>query len=298
MAGGFWRNLFGTPPSPPPLSPEIAEALADLKALAKHEPHLADPILLLAEVLPQLYQDPIRTVFPSLTPEQGRAKLANGIPVLRGEAFGIDDQAFRRRWNDVCAIVERHQQGDFGQRMRLCLSDGRLSPGELLGDVLSGQMNALHARVETLGLDSGLTITIFRLLLIPVLRPVNDAWLPARQGIRWQAGFCPTCGNWPMLGEMRGEARRILRCGLCTADWELPAKMCPYCGMTDAAFLRYFDVPGKDSKYRAAACDACRCYLKTVWTLLPLSGPRLLIADLASMHLDLAAPERGYSVPE
>jgi FdhE protein len=295
---GFWRNRSGAPPSPPPVAPEIAEALADLKTLAKHQPTLADPAALLAEVLPQLYQDPIRTVFPSLTADQARAKLTHGIPVLRGEAFGIDDQAFRRRWNDVCTIVERHQGGEFGGTMRQRLNDGSLSPGELLGDVLSDRMNTLHARAESLGLDPGLTITVLRLLLIPVLRPVNDAWLPVRQGIRWQSGSCPTCGNWPMLAEIGSQPYRVLRCGLCTASWELSATACPFCGLTDPAFLRFLHVPEKDPKYRAAMCDACRCYLKTVWTMLPLSGPRLLVADLASMHLDLAAPADGYSMPE
>src|SRR5256885_12152891 len=59
--------------------------------------------------------------------------------------------------------------------------------------------SALHARVTSLGLDSGLTATILRLLLIPVLRPVNERFLPLRQGLRWEGGYCPTCGSWPLL---------------------------------------------------------------------------------------------------
>jgi hypothetical protein len=44
-------------------------------------------------------------------------------------------------------------------------------------------------------------------------------------------------------------------------------------------------------------CDACRGYVKMVATLAPLNAPRLLAADTATLHLDLAAAERGLGPP-
>jgi hypothetical protein len=42
----------------------------------------------------------------------------------------------------------------------------------------------------------------------------------------------------------------------------------------------------------------CRGYVKVISTLAPLSAPQLLIADLTSLHLDLAAAaDRGFFVP-
>jgi len=39
--------------------------------------------------------------------------------------------------------------------------------------------------------------------------------------------------------------------------------------------------------------DLARGYVKMLSTLTPLQPPQLLVADLATMHLDLAAADRG-----
>jgi hypothetical protein len=46
-----------------------------------------------------------------------------------------------------------------------------------------------------------------------------------------------------------------------------------------------------------ATCDACRTGIKTLSTLSMLPPLMLLIADAATLHLDLAATERGYGPP-
>src|SRR5262249_48658671 len=103
--------------------------------------------------------------------------------------------------------------------------------------------------------------------------------------------------SWPLLAELRGlEQLRFLRCGLCGTEWEYPRLQCPFCGTRDHQVLGYFHMEGEEAKYRAATCDACRGYVKTVSTLAALSGARLLVADLATLHLDLAAADRGYTI--
>jgi formate dehydrogenase maturation protein FdhE len=69
---------------------------------------------------------------------------------------------------------------------------------------------------------------------------------------------------------------------------------CPYCDNTDHRTLGYFHVDGEEGRYRAATCDACRGYVKMVSTLQALSAPQLLVVDLATLHLDLAAADRGF----
>jgi FdhE protein len=137
---------------------------------------------------------------------------------------------------------------------------------------------------------------VLRFALFPVLSRVNVALSPLRQNQRWEQGYCPTCGSWPLLGEFRGlEQVRFLRCRMCTAEWELPRLCCPYCGTRDHQLLGYLHVEGEEGKHRAATCDGCRGYVKMVTTLSALDGPHLLVADLATMHLDLAAGEQGYA---
>src|SRR5262249_45021716 len=118
---------------------------------------------------------------------------------------------------------------------------------------------------------------------------------PLRAGRAWEPGYCPTCGSWPLLGEFRGlEQTRWLRCGLCASEWEFARLQCPFCGTRDHRALGYLHVEGEETKCRAATCEECRGYVKMQATLFALSAPQLLVADVATLHLDLAAAERGY----
>jgi FdhE protein len=254
-------------------------------------------VALLAELLPWLFPDSVSETPPALTAEQATANLTNGIPLLRGEAIGLDVAGFGRRWQAICAVRGRHGGGDAAKALAKALGSDRLDPAETVEHVLAGRPEAVHARADALGLDAALAATVLRWALLPVLAALAAALAPMRQGLAWTQGFCPTCGSWPLLGEFRGlEQTRFLRCGLCTSEWEFPRLRCPFCDNRDHRHLGYFHVEGEEGKERAATCDACRGYVKMVSTLVALSGPRLLAADVATLHLDLAAAERGYFV--
>jgi FdhE protein len=173
---------------------------------------------------------------------------------------------------------------------------GRLDPVDLVGELLAGRPGAVHACAAGLGLDAGLTASVLRFTAMPALARLNAGLEFLRGGTPWEAGACPTCGSGPLLGEHRGlEQTRLLRCGFCTAEWQFPRLQCPFCATRDHRVLGYFAVDGEEGKYRAATCEACQGYVKMVSTLTALSGPQLIVADLATVHLDLAATERGYA---
>ena len=105
------------------------------------------------------------------------------------------------------------------------------------------------------------------------------------------------CGSWPLLGEYRGlEQTRFLRCGLCAASWEFSRFRCPFCDERDHRKLAYLHADGEQDRWRAATCDRCRGYVKMVASLDALSWPLLLVQDVATLHLDLAAADRGFIV--
>jgi FdhE protein len=294
VAGNLLNRLFGRS-SPPP---EVESALAELEQLARQQPVLAGPVAVFRDILPVLFEDSRRDSIPSLTPENASAKLAAGVPLLRNESLLPESRSLHRRWQRVCAAVRQHQGGDAAPALEQAVRQGKLDPLDLVRDVLAGNADALHARVDALGLDAGLAGTVLRFSLFPVLAKVNTSLAPLREGIRWERGFCPTCGSWPLLGEFRGlEQVRFLRCGLCAAEWEFPRLCCPFCGTEDHEVLGYLHVEGEEGRQRAAACDACRGYVKMVTTLSPLGAAELLVQDVATMHLDLIAAEKGYGPP-
>lgn len=292
MTGRLLHKLFGSTTPPPP---EVAAALEELKRLAKERPELAGPIALLRDLLPTLYQEPVQDPVPILAADHVAAKLYGGVPLLRGESLELDGKALRRRWLQVCAALQRRQQGTEAERLAEAVQKGTLDPNLLAAELCAGRAEAIPARADALGLDAGLTATVLRLALLPLFARFNGALASLRQGVPWTQGYCPTCGSWPLLGEFRGlEQTCFLRCGLCTAEWEFPRALCPFCGNRDHHLLTYLHVEGEESRYRAATCDACRGYIKMVATLGAITGPQLLVMELATMHLDLAALARNY----
>jgi FdhE protein len=292
MAGGFLHKIFG---STGPVPAEVRDALRELERLAGERPELAGPIDFLGAVLPNLYQDSLRDCPPAPTPAHAAAKLSAGIPLLRGENLDLDVKEFRRRWLDVCEAAQGRHGGETAAPLAEALRRERLDALELMQETLAGRPESIYAKAEWLDLDAGLLATVLRLTLFPVLVQANAALAPLRDGILWHRGHCPTCGSWPLLGEFRGlEQNRFLRCGLCAAQWDFPRLLCPFCGNSDHNRLGYLHAEGEEAKYRVSTCDECRGYVKMLSTLTALTPPQLLVAEVATMHLDLVAAEHNY----
>jgi FdhE protein len=286
VAGSFLGKWFARPPAG---SEELASALRELDAMLAERPAFAAPLTALKGVLPILAEPADDAAGFTLDPELARAKLAGGVPLLRGESLPVDGKQFRQRWRRVAEAVPGSEP------LAAAMKRGVLEPRELVAAVLAGEPGHVHACADALGLDAGLTATVLRLTLFPVFVRVTAALDGLRAGAPWPHGSCPTCGGWPLLGEFRGlDQSRYLRCGLCATGWEVPRLYCPYCGTRDHERLQFLSCEGEEAKYRAATCDACRGYVKMVTALSALSPLHLLVADALTLHLDLAAAERGY----
>jgi FdhE protein len=292
VAGGFLGRMLGR--SAP--SPAIQEAQADLQRLGAEHPSLAAPAAVLSELLPTLLEPQPSATPPALPAERAAEKLAGGVPLLRGEGVVLDGKVLRRRWAAICSALGHHQNGDAAMALAAAVRDRRLSVEELAAAVLDGRANEVHARADALELDAGLAATVLRFTLFPLLAALNEAVAPLRSGAAWDRGYCPTCGSWPLLGEFRGlEQIRWLRCGLCAAEWQFPRIGCPFCDNRDHEQLGSLHIEGEQDQRRLATCEACHGYVKMLATLGPLSQAQLLVADVATLLLDLAAAQRGYA---
>jgi FdhE protein len=293
VADSFLRRWFGGSRAS---EPSVEEARAELDRLAAERPAIASPLRWLRELLPDLALDPSSPPGPSLTADLARAKLASGIPLLRGEQLAVDKKGFRRRWQHVCDALEAQQADGAAPALAEALRRGQLEATEMTGAVLAGRPEAVRERADSLGLDPGLTTTVLRFTLFPLFTSIERSLAELRNGAAWDQGCCPTCGSWPLLGEFRGlDQSRFLRCGLCAAGWEVPRLWCPFCGNHDHEGLRFLHAEGEETRYRALVCEACRGYVKMLTTLSCLPPLPLLVADAATLHLDLAAAEHGYT---
>jgi FdhE protein len=113
----------------------------------------------------------------------------------------------------------------------------------------------------------------------------------------WQRGYCPVCGAWPTMVEMRGIQReRRMRCGCCGSDWMLPVLRCAFCGEMDHRKLGSLLSEGEEQHVRVETCSTCRGYLKAVTTLGTLPFTTLAAKDMSTVAFDLAARDRGRVV--
>ncbi len=271
----------------------LSAALAELDRLAQQRPALREPCQALAAVLPVLFTRPATEKPMDLAADTVAARLAEGRPLLRGAQPALDVPALRQRWAGVCAALRQPGATALAEAVR----GGRLDPVALLQALLDGQPDAVAAQAEAVGGDGALTATVLRFAALPALASLTRHLGQSRQGLDWGRGYCPVCGSWPVLGETRGlEQDRFLRCGWCAAAWAFERLRCPFCDNRDHHTLGYVHVEGEENRHRAGTCDACHGYVKWVSTIFSLTEPQLLVADVATLHLDLAAAERGFYV--
>lgn len=250
-----------------------------------------------------IYAEPAPVAAVSMEAADAAAKLAGGVPLLRDVALPFQEQDVRAVFDRLCSAVEQtveraptdaHEHG-----VLRAVRELRGSHADLWGwsqALIAGQ--PLAAQLEEQGFPAELAGTLVRLALLPFLEQVAAQLAPLRAGRSWKRGYCPTCGAWPVLAEQRGlEQFRYLRCGLCASAWQVDRAWCPFCDERNHLQLGYLQVEGEEQRQRVATCDTCHSYLKVRSTLGPLPTPLLLAEEVALVHLDLIAAEKGYAPP-
>ena len=155
------------------------------------------------------------------------------------------------------------------------------------------------ARIDALAAaDPSVLRVVAQVAVVPLLREcarVIGGEIPEA----WWEGYCPLCGAWPTLSEFRGlERKRWLRCGRCSIGWQLPWLRCPFCAETNHENLGYLAPEEGETARKVEVCDTCKGYVKAEPTVRELPWWGVLLDDVATVALDVAALDRGYHRPE
>jgi FdhE protein len=142
-------------------------------------------------------------------------------------------------------------------------------------------------------------VAIAQVGTLPLLLACGAEAAPRLKELVWEHGYCPVCAAWPALLEVRGlERQRWLRCGRCGNGWQQINALCAFCGSNEYRNQRYL-APEKERETRQAlTCQECHAYLKAFTTLGPLAPGEVLLRDLLSLELDLAALDQGFARPQ
>jgi FdhE protein len=167
---------------------------------------------------------------------------------------------------------------------------------------LAAALNADGERIDAIALAAGVDALALHaaasLVAMPLLQALRRRFGPGIDPY-WSEGICPICGAWPLLAEQRGlERARRLRCGRCGGDWAQPGIRCPYCDVTGHQARAALVSEEHGEARKVETCVACRGYLKSISTLRAWPGDEVVLADLATIELDLVALERDFTRPE
>jgi FdhE protein len=261
----------------------------DIEALAREYPDW-QPWLLVIEAVVREATDPSWQAWVPAAESQ-----ATDAPRLAGVKIAADLDKIRR-WRKH--LLQTAAESGAPKMSQLnTLQETAINPAALFEASLCEDDAALKQMAGQSGIDPDPFSAVNVLLAIPFLHACNRHWQSMRLP-GWTAGYCPTCGAWPSFAEMRGiERSRYLRCGRCGAEWQAQALFCSFCGNNDHRELGSL-VPEKSGSARAIdTCNRCRGYLKTFTKLQGSTATRVMLDDLASVDLDIAALEQGFKRP-
>ena len=217
-------------------------------------------------------------IVPSLAERPGEA------PLLDGATLRVD----ARRAGDLA----RHLAGAAG-----VVAAEAIDAGEMIRAAIEHDDETFARAGARLGIDPDTVAVLAQLTALPLLQACARL-LGADASRAWQRGYCPVCGVWPSLSELRGIDRdRRLRCGCCGADWSFPVLRCAFCDEVDHLKLGSLLLEGEEQRRRVETCESCHGYLKSVTTLGALPFRTLALEDLTTVPLDLAAQDRGFTRP-
>ena len=290
----FLDRIAGRPPVP---TPEVASALCDLDRLARDRPDLAGPASGLAGLLRVAFaaEGPPAVDGPDLAAMAGGWQA--GVPAFRHHPPRIDEAGLVARARALAGALGGSNPA--ARALGSAIGGRRVDVGAWAREALAGRPGEVDRSSEAAGLDPSMVAMVLRLALLPPLARVSAALGPLRPEGAWDRGDCPHCGSRPLLAESRGLEQRIfLRCGLCAAAWPGERLRCPSCGESSPHALHHSFVEGEQARCRLAHCDSCRYDWKVVSTLTALSPPAMIVADLATIHLDVLAEGRRGDRPD
>ena len=219
------------------------------------------------------------------------------VPLLAGATVVVDRNSIGRLWKRLVRVASRTgtpKMATLEAALRADIDMLRLFKASLCQE--SGNIEELAA-TSGAGADAEALQAVAGLLPVPLLLACNRRWassLPAS----WVEGFCPVCGAWPAFAEVRGiERSRYFRCARCGGEWHARALHCPYCDTSDHGQLVTLVAENGDSNATIDACTHCLRYVKTLTRLQACPPDTVMIEDLGTVDLDVAALECGYTRP-
>lgn len=218
-------------------------------------------------------------------------------PLLSGVAINVESAAVGRWLERLLRQASASSDAVLAPLSALGETASPIEPMAVLQASLRQDESALSALANPLGAGAQPFRAVADLLALPLLHACRRRW-SALVPAAWARGYCPICGAWPALAEEQGiERTRRWRCGRCGAAWHSECLHCPFCDTTEYRQLTSLVQGAASDARRIDGCQRCRGYVKTLMVLQASAPEVVLLDDLASVDLDIAALDAGYRRP-
>jgi FdhE protein len=216
-------------------------------------------------------------------------------PLLAGAMLALPANAIRRVFERTIRIASR--SGTPAMATLRSAVDRELDVLTLFRASVCQDGDAVKNVATARGIDAGALQAVTALVAVPFLHACRHHWASSISQ-SWVEGYCPVCGAWPAFAEVRGiERSRCYRCGRCGGAWHARLLHCPYCTLYDHDELVSL-VPKREGSHSVIdACKGCLGYVKTFTRLQACPPDTVMLEDLTSVDLDIAALEQGFARP-
>jgi FdhE protein len=268
----------------------VTPAGTALAGLRSQRPEWAPWLAVVEETL----RDADSRAWDAAVPQASR-ETGTATPLLSGAEVAVDVHAVRDVLHRLIDVAARSRTPQMAT-LRAVL-DGDPDLLVLFKASLCRDTATITEIARSCAADAGAFEAVIALAAVPFLQACNRRWA-AVVPPGWREGYCAVCGAWPAFAEVRGiERSRVFRCGRCGGGWHARPLRCPYCGVDDHNTLVSLVPEGGGSNAVIEGCRSCLGYVKTFSRLQGCAPGVVMVDDLASVHLDVAALEQGFVRP-
>ena len=219
-----------------------------------------------------------------------------GFSLIQKEDFPVDTEASVKLFHTLCQIGKdsNPHMAEEVEKIKTAIDNRKINLKKILKKGLKEQ------KIEQLADEFGLDKKVFLFLIQSSIKPSMEVGVEQlRSEIdpeTWLRGYCPICGSLPSLSLLKDEiGKRYLLCSYCSYQWRIDRLFCPFCNNREQESLHYF-YGEEEEAYRIDLCDKCHQYIKTI-DLRKIEEFDPFLEDLATLHLDILATQKGYKRP-
>jgi len=222
-------------------------------------------------------------------------KAAEKLPLINPDDFVIEFGAASKLCKTVCETAKSANQ-HLAQSAQTLLDaiDNDLDLKTMFPHLLQASTAQIEEAAKQLNIEQNILAFFIYSSMNPSIKLCAEqlsVYLDRQDP--WQQGYCPICGNPPVLSILEDEGKRSLICSFCWHSWPVKRGLCPFCDRHDSKSFNYF-FSEEENEYRVYTCDNCKKYIKTIDNT---KTDRLIyppLEQVVTLHLDMQANQKGF----